>query len=115
MRDGEAVLQWELDARTITGPAPWTGQSMVDSFRARTEAMSLDDAEAATVLRRAVMVASGRSLDPDSVPSARGRGVSGVCFTFQERNRDLGLRVFGNTMNYEGGSEGMLAHLAERP
>lgn len=115
LRDGEEVLRWAINERTITGPDNWAGQSMVESFRAKTEALPLEKAEAATVLRRAVMVAGGRTLDPDLIATARERGPDGACYTFLERNRDAGLRVFGSTMNYEKGSAGMLCHLAERP
>ena len=115
LRDDVEILRWDIDKRAITGPADWAGQSMVEGFRARTEAMGIDDAEAATVLRRAVMVAAGRTLDPDTVPTARGRGQSGVCWTFLEENRDQGLRVYGSTLNYEKSSDGMLSRLQERP
>lgn len=115
LRDGEEVLRWTIDQRTITGPDEWAGQSMVANFRAKTEALPLEKAEAATVLRRAVMVAGGRTLDPDLIATARERGPDGACFTFLEQNRDAGLRMFGSSRNYENGSAGMLCHLAERP
>ena len=115
LRDGREVLFWQIDKRMIAGPGAWAGQPLVEGFRERTEAMPLDAAEAATVLRRAVMVAGGRTLDPDRYRTARDRGQSGVCYTFLEENRDAGIRVFGNTRNYERSDEGMLSHLAERP
>ncbi|QTH21135.1 DUF2889 domain-containing protein [Rhizorhabdus wittichii] len=115
LRDGAPVLTWAIDRRAITGPADWAGQPLVEGFRERTEAMDIEAAEDATVLRRAVMVAAGRTLDPDLYPTARDRGQSGVCYTFLEENRDRGLRNFGSTLNYEASSEGMLSHLAERP
>ena len=115
LRDGEPVLYWEIDKRMLTGPADWAGQPLVEGFRERTEAMDIEAAEDATVLRRAVMVAAGRTLDPDLYPTARDRGQSGVCYTFLEENRDRGLRNFGSTLNYEDSGEGMLSHLAERP
>jgi hypothetical protein len=115
LRDGIETLFWEIDRRMITGPGDWTGQALVEGFRERTEAMDLEAAEDATVLRRAVMVAAGRSLDPDLYPTARDRGQSGVCYTFLEENRDMGKRVFGSTLNYEQSDEGMLSHLSQRP
>ncbi|WP_310022438.1 DUF2889 domain-containing protein [Croceicoccus sp. BE223] len=115
LRDGEEVLHWELDKREISGPADWAGQSLTKGFRARTEAMDIADAEAATVLRRAVMVASGRTLDPDTIRTAADRGQSGVCFTFQEERRATALNVRGAARNYENGSDGMLSMLDERP
>lgn len=115
LRDGKQVLYWQIDGRAITGPEDWAGQQLVDGFRERTERMGLDAAEDATVLRRAVMVAAGRTLDPDLYPTARDRGQSGVCYTFQEENRDFGVRIFGNTLNYEKSNEEMLARADERP
>lgn len=115
LRDGEQVLYWEIDQRGITGPGEWAGQSMIEGFRERTESMAVEAAEDATVLRRAVMVSAGRTLDPDLYPTARDRGQSGVCYTFQEERRDIGMRNFGNTLNYERSGDGMLSHLAERP
>lgn len=115
LRDGEEVLRWQIDKREITAPAEWAGQSMVKSFRTRTEAMEIDEAEAATVLRRAIMISSGRTLNPDRFNTARERGQSGVCFTFLEENRDEALVVQGAAQNYEKRSEGMLSRIHERP
>ncbi|MBB5707465.1 DUF2889 domain-containing protein [Sphingopyxis panaciterrulae] len=114
-RDGEEVLMWEVDRRDITGPKGWAGQSMIKGFRTHTEAMEVDEAEAATVLRRAVMVASGRTLDPDTVRTAAERGQSGVCFTFQEKRRAEAHNMRGAARNYEDDSAGMLSHIGERP
>lgn len=115
LRDGEEVLRWHVDRREITAPTEWAGQSMIKDFRARTEAMDIDDAEAATVLRRTVMIASGRTLDPDRFNTARERGQSGVCYTFLEENRDEASVMHGAAKNYEAGSEGMLSRIDERP
>ncbi|KCZ94268.1 DUF2889 domain-containing protein [Hyphomonas johnsonii] len=113
--NGEEVLHWQLDRRQITGPENWAGQPLVEGFRARTETMSLDEAEAASVLRRAIMVSSGRTLDPDLFTRASERGQSGVCYTFLKENRDAALRMFGSTLNYETTGETMLSRLSERP
>lgn len=115
LRDNKEVLRWEIDKREITGPADWAGQSLTEGFRARSEAMPVEEAEAATVLRRAIAIAAGRTLDPDTIPDARGRGQSGVCYTFLEEIRDSALRNYGSTLNYERGREGMLSRLQERP
>lgn len=115
LRDGVEVLRWQIDGRMITGPEEWAGQPMIEGFRDRTEKMSIDEAEAATVLRRAVMISAGRTLDPDLFPTARDRGQSGVCFTFLEENRDDGKRVYGSTLNFENSSQGMLSRVNDRP
>jgi hypothetical protein len=114
-RDGVPVLEWSIDHRMITGPHTWRGQSLTAGFRERTEAMPIEDAECATVLRRAVMVAGGRSLDPDLFATARDRGQSGVCHSYLEENRDTAVRIVGSTLNYEASIDGMLSHLDEVP
>ncbi len=115
LRDGDEVLRWHMDARMIAGPAKWAGQSLTEGFRACIEGIDIEEAEGASVLRRAVMVAAGRTLDPDLFPTARDRGQSGVCYTFLEENRDQSKRVYGSTLNYEKGAEGMLARIDDRP
>ena len=88
---------------------------MERSFRERTETMEVELAEYATVLRRAIMVATGRTLDPDLYANAGMRGRSGSCHTFQEERRNTAQRMFGSTLNYEQSSDGMLAHVNEMP
>jgi hypothetical protein len=113
--DDKIVLEWQIDQRIITGPTDWRGQSLNEGFRQTTEAMSIEEAECANVLRRVVMIASGRSMDPDLHPLARDRGQGAVCHTFLEENRDHAVRVKGSTLNYETSAEGMLAQLPEKP
>jgi hypothetical protein len=111
----EVVLEWRIDGRAISGPADWAGQRLTEGFRERTEAMPVEPAEHAAVLRRAILISSGRSMDPDLHSSARARGQSGVCHTFLEENRDKAQRMVGSTLNYQASSDGMLSRLAERP
>ncbi|WP_445948795.1 DUF2889 domain-containing protein [Sphingorhabdus sp.] len=113
--DNNEVLRWTVDQRAIIGPAEWAGQALVEGFRGRTEDMPIEQAEAASVLRRAIMVAGGRSFDPDTVTTAADRWQRGVCYTFLEENRADGLRNFGNALNYEDSGDGMLAKRAEKP
>jgi len=115
LRDGKEVLRWQVDKRMITGRGGWAGQSLIEGFRTRIEGMALEEAEAASVLRRAVMVGAGRTLDPDLYPTARDRGLGGVCYTFLEENRDQAQRVYGSTLNYEKDADGMLARVKDRP
>jgi hypothetical protein len=113
--DAVLVLAWDVDRREITGPDAWAGQSLERSFRERTETMEVEPAEYATVLRRAVMVAGGRTLDPDLYANAGMRGRSGSCYTFQEERRNIAQRMYGSTLNYEQSSEGMLARVNDVP
>lgn len=115
LRDNKEVLRWQIDKRAIAGPAEWAGQSLTKGFRPRTENMPIEQAESATVLRRAIMVAGGRSFDPDTVVTAAERWQTGACYTFLEENRESGLRNFGNARNYEDSGDAMLAKRHESP
>jgi hypothetical protein len=113
--DQELVLSWVIDRRIILGPDEWAGQSLGEGFRQRTETMPLAAAEHATILRRAIMVAVGRSSDPDRHPTAAGRGKAAVCHTFLERNRDVAERVTGSTRNFAASDRGMLGKVRDKP
>jgi hypothetical protein len=113
--NGERVLFWNIDRQFITGPEDWAGQSMEQGFRARTEAMDIEPAEHATVLRRAILISGGRSLDPDLYPTAMDRGLEGLCYTYQKVRRPEGMRMMGSTLNFEKDGADMLGHVDEMP
>jgi hypothetical protein len=113
--NGERILNWTIDRQFITGPEEWAGQSLETGFRARTEAMDIEAAEHSTILRRAVLISGGRSLDPDLYPTAVDRGLEGLCYAFQKVRRNDGVRMFGSTKNYEKSDNGMLGHVNEMP
>jgi hypothetical protein len=109
------VLSWDIDRHAIMGPAEWAGQSLKDGFRERTEAMDVDAAEHATILRRAVMVAGGRSADRAAMPLPGARTAPAPCHTFQPGQREDARWIPDSLRNFEASSAGMLAHVEERP
>lgn len=109
-RDGERVMYWELEGQDVVGPEKYAGLSLAQGFRVWTESLDIEEAEAATVLRRAVLVAGSRNMDLDVIPDA-GFNARGSCFTFQPAKAPEGRRIIGNVMNYESGHEGMLINL----
>jgi hypothetical protein len=111
--DGLECLSWEIDGQVVTGPGDWSGWPLMDGFRGRSESLDIATAEKAFILRRAVMVANGRTAARYPLP--RDRGWPGVCHTFQPHVRDYAERIEGMRKNYEDSSENMLAHVLRTP
>lgn len=87
LQDGVQVMAWDLDRYEITSPEAWAGQSLTKGFRAKTETLALQSAEHATILRRSIMVAGGRSADRDAVLLPRENSKPAVCHTYQPSQR----------------------------
>jgi hypothetical protein len=99
-RDGERVLDWEVDARTVLGPDPYAGRDMGRGFLAWAGGhLDADAAEAAAVLRRACRISLGRLMDLDDYERASdvGHGMEGTCHTFSPGVMSSALRVRGST------------------
>lgn len=114
-RDGVTVLEWSVASRTIVAPERHAGHSLDSGFRAWTETMDEAEADHAFILRRAIMVSSGRSIDLDTLDHADQTGMGAVCHTFQPENRLQGLRIVGATRNYEADNAGMLRVVGSTP
>lgn len=114
-RDGEQVMFWEIDGDRITGPAPYGGHSQNHGFRAWTEAMPVEEAEYASILRRFVLVAGGRMLNLDDYANADAQQVPPVCHTYQPENRIDALRIVGATRDHTNKPESLLENVAEIP
>ena len=99
-RDGEPVLDWEVDAQAILGPDPYTGLAMGRGFLdwANTT-LDADTAEAAIALRRACRISLGRLMDMDAWDRASdvGQGMENTCHTFATDVMASALRVKGST------------------
>lgn len=114
-QDGVIVMEWSVVDRIIVAPERHAGHALEQGFRAWTESMDEEEAEHAFILRRAIMVASGRAIDLDRLDRADQTGMPAVCHTFQPENRMQGLRIVGATRNYEAGSAGMLGAVDSTP
>lgn len=114
-RDGEDVMDWQLDGEGIVGPSAYAGRSLQEGFRAWTEAMPLDQAEYATILRRAVMVGSGRLVSMDGIDSATQMNRVGVCFTFQPGRRDQARFIHASRLDFTNRKALMLAEVNSIP
>jgi hypothetical protein len=114
-QDGELVMYWDIDGEFITGPAPYGGHSQNAGFRAWTESMPEQEAEYATILRRAILVAGGRTMNHDDYPSAGAMNTPPVCHAFQPQRRDLALRNMGNTWDYSDRPQDLLTNVHQIP
>jgi len=98
-RDGEAVLVWDVEGSQILGPGVYAGRGIGAGFTSfARERLSLDEAEAALVLRRAVFISSGRGIDLDA-PS-RTTGPIGGCWVWQPEQAEGRRRVVGSTLDF---------------
>lgn len=115
-RDGVEVLAWDLDGYGVVGPEPFSGHALVGrNFAAWVEeTLDADLAEAALLLNRCCMFASGRALELDDAPRAidvPGTQV-GVCHTYSEAQGPHSFRVVGSARHIADADDARRASLA---
>jgi len=97
-RDGVPLLDWQIENTIISAPARYAGVNLHEGMaRWALTTLSEDDAEAALVLRRCMMISRGREYDLDQVKTARA---SGNCYAQQPDRAAEGLRVVGSTLDF---------------
>lgn len=110
-KDGIEVMAWDIDGDRIIAPATAAGRSLQRGFREWTEVMPEGEAEHATILRRSIMVGSGRVGGMDGVASADELTTMGaVCFTFQPERRGAARFIAGSRLDFSDRPEALLAH-----
>jgi hypothetical protein len=106
-RDGEAVFAWLTDGATIAAPEPFAGRTIGAGFSAWVEgAFDLDEAEAALVLRRAVFISAGRTMNLDAVPHAM---ISNACYAQHPDRAPTAHRMIGSTQDFDDRPQALLA------
>jgi hypothetical protein len=112
-RDGEHLLHWVVEKRTVVAPESVAGHSLHGRAEWRPEAIPDNDAlEAALMLRRALVIFRGRISEyptvtmADQVPNGFG-----TCFAYQPENASGGRWVM-EEMNYTESAEPLLAGFA---
>ena len=99
-RDGDPVLAWEVDLRSVLGPEPYSGQDLGRGFLAWANAtLDPETAEAAIVLRRGCRTALGLLMDLDDYETAAevGHNLADTCHTFSTSVMGVALRMKGST------------------
>jgi len=114
-QDGALAMHWRIDGEMITGPAPYGGHSQTHEFRAWTETMPEQEAEYATILRRAILVSGGRSIPQDVFPTAASMSRPAVCHSYNPGQRDRALRIVRATRDYSDHPQDLLLNVDDVP
>lgn len=114
-RDGELLLDWEVNRETIEQPPPFAGRQMRGSafLRWAEETLDADTAEAAVALRRTCYIAMGRARNLDEAPDATVYFplAKGSCHTFTPGLAERARRMKGTTLEFTNHPERLLADL----
>lgn len=105
-RDGAEVLNWRIDGQTIRLASG--DHSLQRGFRAWTEGLPVDEAEAWLVLRRGIGVAAGRVVNLDDTVFAGDIGLPALCHTYSPDQMNVARRNIGSRRDFSAGSGGML-------
>jgi hypothetical protein len=96
--DGVNVMAWTIDAAAILAPPEYAGVSLREGLaRWALSTLTTDQAEAALILRRCLMISRGRERDLDLVAHANP---SGNCYAQQPDRAPTALRIVGSTHDY---------------
>lgn len=82
-RDGEPLACWTLQDGAVVEPQAFAGLAATNIRSAALTGLAPADAEAALVLRRAVILAAARGLDIDRYPTAAAMDRGRACFVFR--------------------------------
>lgn len=113
-RDGHPGMSWVLEDGLIIAPQPYAGHTLDAGFRAWTEEMPEDEAEMATILRRAIMVSGGRFIDMDQAKTAEDSFLPPVCHTYSGVLSHA-RRIENSDRDYSARPERMLAFRDRSP
>lgn len=114
-RDGQEVLAWNLNDYTITAPEEMAGRGILHGFSAWTEALDVEQAEDALVLRRVAFVAFGRRVKNAESQIAAELGQGPVCHTFQPEWSPIALRIGDTWRRYDQAPDAMLGSVDSKP
>ncbi|MDY0012775.1 MAG: DUF2889 domain-containing protein [Rhodocyclaceae bacterium] len=113
--EGTVLMAWNIDGQAIVGPDAYAGHSLQEGFREWTEAMPLEEAEYATILRRAILVGSGRLISMEKVETAEHTGMGPVCFTYQPEQRKLARFIQAARLDFADRPEDLLRNVNDVP
>lgn len=98
MRDAVTLLTWQIQDSQILSPPPYAGINLREGMaRWALSTLSEDEAEAALVLRRCVVISRGRERDLDLQVSAK---LTGNCYAQQPAQAATSLRQIGSTWDF---------------
>ena len=110
--DGTEMLAWEVAGLQVQSPSPYSGVQLRGGFlKWAAEHLADEEAEWATVLRRACEISWGRQAPLDGLERAVEVGdfMIGVCHTFTAGRAEVALRIKGSVRDFSGRPEALLA------
>lgn len=111
IRDGQVVLEWELEGVTIQPPSPYAGLSIMQVGGAAARSEDDEGLEAVKILRRSTHIALARSFPTPAGAWIRKSGSLGACYAFQPERVDLGVAQPGSRRDFTESGAGLLARL----
>jgi hypothetical protein len=110
-RDGELVLEWQLENSTVLDPLPFAGRHLFSGFtRWAVENFEGDQLEAILVLHKGCFVAQARRYDIPTGPlSATEQKLNaGLCFGFGRERIGIAVRLEGTGRDFTDHPEQLL-------
>jgi hypothetical protein len=108
-RDGETLLEWEMEGGRIVAPPPYT-EATGGFARWADATFDADGAEAAVVLKRACSIGMSRGIDLDSYATlADMPGLRPLCWSMQPDRAPVAFRNRGLIRDYDSRADAMLA------
>jgi len=106
-RNSVPMLTWHVAQDYITAPAPYAGVPLrAGMARWALQALEPENAEAALVLRRAVVISRGREIDQDARAHAEANS---TCFVQQPARAPLARRMVGSTWDFTSTPDALCA------
>jgi hypothetical protein len=108
-RDGEPLLEWEMEGGRIVAPPPYS-EATGGFARWADASFDADGAEAAVVLKRACSIGMSRGLDLDSYDTlSEMPGLRPVCWSMQPDRAPVAFRNRGLIRDYDSRPDALLA------
>lgn len=113
-RDGEVVLQWQLENSTVVGPAPFAGRHLFQGFTSwALQHFAGDELEAILVLQKACFVAQSRryALPGGPLSAVEQQTNAGVCYGYGRERIAVAVRLEGTRRDFTDHPERLLEFL----
>jgi len=110
-RDGELLLQWQLENSTVLDPAPFAGRHLFRGFTSwALQNFHGDELEAVLVLQKGCFVAQSRRYDLPSglLTAAEQQANAGLCHGFGSERVAIAIRLEGTRRDFSDHPERLL-------
>jgi hypothetical protein len=96
--NGALLLDWKVQDGTILGPSPYDNINLMQGMaRWALSNLSVEEAEAALILRRCTGISKGRGINLDAQIHAKPNA---HCYAQQPQRAEQALRMIGSTWDF---------------